>query len=146
MTWVKCHIPQVSVSRNNSNSFLDLRVLSLKNMYHHKSWGCTSTNLFGVLHKSHIFPHRAPSGAGVGISRLRPSMESYGPPAVILQLYPVHFCYRKFNCGKCEMDLTELKGFGPSLHLKALLVELGGMNVVLWGMNSLCILMHMFKN
>ena len=73
-------------------------------------------------------------------------MESYGPPAVILQLYPVHFCYRKFNCGKCEMDLTELKGFGPSLHFRALLVELGGMNVVLWGMNSLCILMHMFKN
>ena len=62
-------------------------------MYHHKSWGCTTTNLFGVLHKSHIFPHRAPSGAGVGISRLRPSMESYGPPAVLLQLYPVCFCF-----------------------------------------------------
>ena len=62
-------------------------------MYHHKSWGCTTTNLFGVLHKSHIFPHRAPSGAGVGISRLRPSMESYGPPAVLLQLYPVCFLF-----------------------------------------------------
>ena len=115
-------------------------------MYHHKSWGCTTTNLFGVLHKSHIFPHRAPSGAGVGISRLRPSMESYGPPAVILQLYPIRFCYCIFNCGKCEMDLSELKDFGPSLHFKALLVESGRMNVVLWGINSLCILMHMFKN
>ena len=102
-------------------------------MYHHKSWGCTTTNLFGVLHKSHIFPHRAPSGAGVGISRLRPSMESYGPPAVILQLYPVCFCYCIFNSGKCEMDLSALKDFGPSPHFKALLVELGGMNVVYGG-------------
>ena len=30
------------------------------------------------------------------------------------------------------MDLSELKDFGHSLHFKALLVELGGMNVVLW--------------
>ena len=145
MTWVKCHIPQVSVSRNNSNSFLDLGMLSLKI--------CTITNLGDVLPQIFLGCCTNPTYFLIEL----PAVLAWVLAASVLlwrvmahpPLYYNYILYAfvfAFNCGKCEMGLSELKGFGPSLHFKALLVEFGGMNMVLWGMNSLCILMHMFKN
>ena len=156
MARVKRHMPQVNVSRNNSNSLMDLGVLSFKI--------CTITNLGDVLPQIFLGCCTNPTYFLIGLPAVlawvlaasvllwrvmaHPPLYynyilyafviafncgKYGLPAVSLQLYPVCFCYCIFNSGKCEMDLSALKDFGPSPHFKALLVELGGMNVVYGG-------------